>query len=158
MAVSVRGRSRLGAADRPPLSRGSIRMRQVITSRIAWMSRARTPQESAAALDAAIDTAQRLLLRLGGDASLQPLRPGGWCARETLGHLLDSACNNLRRFVIGQPPGVDRFDGYRQDEWVSRQAHRDRPWHSLMTLWTEYNRHLAHVMRHTSDAAAEGSA
>jgi RimJ/RimL family protein N-acetyltransferase len=122
------------------------------------MVRARTPQESAAALDAAVDAAQRTLVRLGEDASLQPLRPGGWCARETLGHLLDSACNNLRRFVIGQPPGVDRFDGYQQDEWVSRQAHRDRPWQSLVTLWTEYNRHVAHVMRHTSETAAGGSA
>jgi RimJ/RimL family protein N-acetyltransferase len=122
------------------------------------MSRVRTPQESAAALDAAVDSAQRTLVRLDEDTSLEPLRPGGWCARETLGHLLDSACNNLRRFVIGQPPGVGRFDDYQQNEWVARQAHRDRPWHSLVAFWTEYNRHLAHVMRHTSDAGAEGSA
>jgi RimJ/RimL family protein N-acetyltransferase len=122
------------------------------------MSPLRSPHESAAALDAAVDAAQRMLIRLDEDTSLAPLRPGGWCARETLGHLLDSACNNLRRFVIGQPPGVEHFDGYRQEEWVSRQAHRSRPWHDLVTLWTEYNRHLAHVMRHTSDAAAEGSA
>src|SRR6187401_1921858 len=115
MAVSVRGRSLLVAADRPLPSRESIRMRQVITSRIARMVRARTPQESAAALDTAIDAAARVLVRLGEEASLQPLRPGGWCARETLGHLLDSACNNLRRFVIRQPPGVERFDGYAQE-------------------------------------------
>ena len=57
-----------------------------------------------------------MLLRLAENASIEPLRPGGWCARETLGHRLDSACNNLRRFVIGQPPGVDRFDGYRNIE------------------------------------------
>ena len=119
MAVSVRGRSLLVAADRPPPSRESIRMRQVITSRIARMVRARTPRESAAALDVAIDAAARVLVRLGEDASLEPLRPGGWCARETLGHLLDSACNNLRRFVIGQPPGVERFDGYAQEQWVN---------------------------------------
>lgn len=122
------------------------------------MSHLRTPHACAAALDAAVDAAQPVLVRLGESESLEPLRPGGWCARDTVGHLLDSACNNLRRFVIGQPPGVERFDGYRQDEWVARQAHRDRPWHCLVTLWTEYNRHLAHVMRHTSDAAAEGSA
>jgi len=49
------------------------------------MVRARTPRESAAALDVAIDAAARVLVRLGEDASLEPLRPGGWCARETLG-------------------------------------------------------------------------
>src|ERR1043165_2080245 len=102
------------------------------------MPELRSPQQSAAALDAAVDAAQRVLVRLDDEASLEPLRPGGWCARETLGHLLDSACNNLRRFVVGQPPGVERFDGYQQDDWVGRQAHRDRPWRSLITLWTEY--------------------
>src|SRR5436190_8315542 len=157
MAVSVSGNSRCFAAARPPLSRGFIRMRQVITVRILPMSPP-MPAESAAALDAAVDAAQRVLVRLSETASLEPLRAGGWCARETLGHLLDSACNNLRRFVLGQSPDVEYFDAYRQDEWVRRQAHRGRPWHNLVTLWTEYNRHLAPVMRHTSEAAAEGSA
>jgi RimJ/RimL family protein N-acetyltransferase len=117
-----------------------------------------TPRESAAALDAAVDAALRSLARVDETSSLEPLRPGGWCARETLGHLIDSACNNHRRFVIGQPPGVERFDGYTQDEWVSLQQHRDRSWESLIELWTAYNRHLAHVMRSTTAEAAEGSA
>ena len=100
----------------------------------------------------------RSFTRVDEVSSQQPLRPDGWCARETLGHLIDSACNNHRRFVIGQPPGVERFDGYTQDEWVGRQRYRDVPWESLVSLWTAYNRHLAHVMRNTSPEAAEGSA
>ena len=117
-----------------------------------------TPNESAAALDAAVDAALRSFTRIDEASSQQSLRPGGWCARETLGHLIDSACNNHRRFIIGQPPGVQRFDGYTQDEWVGRQRYRDVPWESLVSLWTAYNRHLAHVMRSTSAEAAEGAA
>jgi RimJ/RimL family protein N-acetyltransferase len=117
-----------------------------------------TPFESAAALDAAVEAALRAFTRIDEKASQQPLRAGGWCARETLGHLIDSACNNHRRFVIGQPPGVDKFDGYTQDLWVGRQNYRDAPWANLLSLWTAYNRHLAHVMRSTTVEAAEGSA
>jgi RimJ/RimL family protein N-acetyltransferase len=71
---------------------------------------------------------------------------------------VDSACNNHRRFVIGQSPGVARFDGYAQDDWVTRQGYEDVRWADLVALWTAYNRHLAHVMRSTSAEAALGSA
>jgi RimJ/RimL family protein N-acetyltransferase len=117
-----------------------------------------SPQASATALDAAVDAALRTFARLDEPLSLVPFRPGGWCARETLGHLVDSACNNHRRFVVGQPPGIQQFDGYAQDAWVERQRYRDEPWDQLVALWTAYNRHLAHVMRSTSPEAAAGSA
>ena len=117
-----------------------------------------SPNRSAAALDAAVDSAIRSLARVDDESSQVPFRPGGWCARETLGHLIDSACNNHRRFVIGQPPGVARFDGYTQDEWVARQGYREESWSRIVALWTAYNRHLAHVMRGTSDEAAAGAA
>lgn len=117
-----------------------------------------SPHLTAAGLDTAVDAALRWLAVIDEASSQEPLRPGGWCARETLGHLIDSACNNHRRFVIGQPPGVPRFDGYEQDDWVGRQAYRQESWQGLVALWTAYNRHLAHVMRTTSDDAAAGTA
>jgi len=85
-------------------------------------------------------------------------RPGAWCARQILGHLIDSACNNHRRFVIGQSPETVRFDGYDGDAWVERQQYDAVPWRELVPLWTAYNRHLAHVMTCTSDATAARSA
>jgi hypothetical protein len=63
-----------------------------------------------------------------------------------LGHLIDSACNNHRRFIVGQSADVARFDGYNQNEWVSRQRYHEVPWRDLVALWTAYNRHLAHVI------------
>jgi hypothetical protein len=75
-----------------------------------------------------------------------------------LGHLIDSACNNHRRFVVGQSPETARFDGYNQDDWVSRQHYDQVPWRDLVTLWSAYNRHLAHVIGCTPDEAAARTA
>ena len=85
-------------------------------------------------------------------------RPGKWCAREIVGHLIDSACNNHRRFIIGQSSETAKFDGYEQNEWVARQRYDTAPWRDLVALWTAYNRHLAHVMTCTSEDAAARSA
>ena len=94
------------------------------------------------AIDAALDVFQRV------DEARTAARPaeGKWCAREILGHLVDSACNNHRRFVIGQDRGPITFDGYEQDAWVARQRYAEVPFRDLVVLWTAYNRHLAHVI------------
>jgi hypothetical protein len=92
-----------------------------------------------------------------GRTTVRP-QPGGWCAREVLGHLIDSACNNHRRFVVGQSPDTVRFDGYNQDEWVERQRYADEPWRDLVALWSAYNRHLAHVIESTADDVAARTA
>ena len=116
------------------------------------------PAESAAALDAAVTDALAVFARIDEAQSLQRPSAGAWCAREIVGHLLDSACNNHRRFVMGQSPGLARFDGYEQDTWVARQRYADEPWRDLVAFWAAYNRHLAHVMRTIpAEAAARGA-
>lgn len=116
------------------------------------------PARIADALDAAVADAVSVCARVDEGRSVVPRRPGGWCAREIVGHLIDSACNNHRRFVIGQTPGLAKFDGYEQNVWVSRQHYADAAWRDIVSLWTAYNRHLAHVMRHTPAAdAAHGA-
>ena len=117
-----------------------------------------TPAQSAAQLRLAIDEATRLFHDADDARTTKRSREGGWCAREVVGHLIDSACNNHRRFVVGQSPETTRFDGYEQDAWVSRQRYAEESWRDLVTLWTAYNRHLAHVMASTSEAAASRAA
>jgi uncharacterized protein (TIGR00730 family) len=109
-----------------------------------------SPSASAAALAAAVEDVLPLLTRADERATGRPPRPGAWCAREVLGHLIDSACANHRRFVIGPLPTTTHFDGYAQDVWVARQHYRDESWTDLVALWVAYNRHLVHVMRCTS--------
>ena len=108
-----------------------------------------TPAAIADDLDAAIRAGLALFEGAAEERTVMRPRPGGWCAREILGHLVDSACNNHRRFVIGrgQPPVV--FQGYDGDDWVARQRYAERPFGDIATLWAAYNRHLIHVIANT---------
>src|ERR1041384_46366 len=116
------------------------------------------PKSVAADLHAAIAEGVVMFSEIDDAKSRTRARPDGWSVREIVGHLIDSACNNHRRFVIGQGTGVARFDGYVQDEWVSRQGYAEEAWADLVALWAAYNRHLRHVMQHTSIEAAAMSA
>ncbi len=72
--------------------------------------------------------------------------PGVWSAKETVGHLIDSAANNHQRFVRGQFTDDLVFPGYVQDEWIAAQHYQDAPWSRLVELWRLYNLHLLHVV------------
>ena len=105
-----------------------------------------TSAQLSAELHAAIDDGLRFFAGVDETRTTKRPSPEAWCAREVLGHLIDSACNNHRRFVLGQSPDIRKFDGYQQDDWVGRQHYDKVPWRDLVALWTSYNRHLAHVM------------
>ena len=67
--------------------------------------------------------------------------------KEIIGHLIDSAANNHRRFVEGQFQDTLTFPGYAQDAWVRSQDYQAASWPSLVALWAGYNDHLMHVVR-----------
>jgi hypothetical protein len=71
---------------------------------------------------------------------------GGWSAKETLGHLIDSAANNHQRFVRAQFRDDLDFPGYEQDEWIAAQHYQEASWSRLIELWRLYNLHLLHVV------------
>jgi len=48
----------------------------------------------------AIDEGVALITAAPESATTCRPQPDGWCAREIVGHLIDSACNNHRRFII----------------------------------------------------------
>jgi len=111
-----------------------------------------TPAAIAAGLRATIDEGLKLFADVDERHTVRPAS-GAWSAREVIGHLIDSACNNHRRFIVGRSADVAAFDGYNQDDWVSRQHYNEVPWRELVALWTSYNRHLAHVIGRTPPAA-----
>jgi hypothetical protein len=78
-------------------------------------------------------------------ASARPA-PDKWCVKEIVGHLIDSAANNHRRFVQARWQDELVFPGYAQDDWVAVQDYRSALWPELVMLWQTYNHHLARVM------------
>ena len=47
------------------------------------------------------------------------------------------------------------FPGYEQDGWVEAQDYAHAEWRSLVTLWREFNLHIARVIERTPAAVAE---
>lgn len=97
-------------------------------------------------------TLESRLKGIGDAANSLPGAPGKWSLQEILGHLIDSASNNLQRFVRAQISdhlieGTLRLPGYAQDAWVQVQGYRDRPWDDLVDLWVALNRHILHVIK-----------
>ena len=81
--------------------------------------------------------------------------PGKWSIKEIVGHLIDSASNNHRRFVEAQGRDDLICQGYAQDDWVQFQRYQDSPLADLLGLWAAYNHHLAHVVGTTPRAVLE---
>jgi hypothetical protein len=79
------------------------------------------------------------------DAATAPA-PGKWCRKEILGHLVDSAGNNLQRVVRAQQVEMLEFPGYAQNDWVRCQGYAEEEWGQIIDLWVLLNRHLAHVV------------
>lgn len=73
--------------------------------------------------------------------------PGKSCVKEIIGHLIDSAAHNHRRFVQAALEPAFVFPGYAQDAWVGAQRYQDAAWPALADLWAAYNSHLMHVAR-----------
>jgi hypothetical protein len=72
--------------------------------------------------------------------------PGTWVKKEILGHLIDSAANNIQRFVRAAAADPLVFPGYDQNAWVAVNQYRSRPWTELVDLWIGLNRQVAHLI------------
>jgi hypothetical protein len=103
-------------------------------------------------LAGAVDAALSRLEAIDEAQSFRTRGPGTWSRKQVLGHLIDSAANNLHRFIRGQEGPELAFPDYDQPFWVATSGYQDRPWPALVRLWAELNRHLAHVIGRIDDA------
>ena len=79
------------------------------------------------------------------DFSAKPL-PHKWSKKEVLGHLIDSAQNNLRRFVVGQYESQPPFIAYQQDFWVACNDYQHAPSEEVIQLWRLINLRICAVL------------
>ena len=83
-----------------------------------------------------------------------PRAPGKWSPKQVIGHLVDSACNNHRRFVLDREQTDLEFPGYDEQAWARAQAWERADWQDLVELWRLYNLHLARVIQETPEEVA----
>ena len=72
--------------------------------------------------------------------------PVKWSKKEVLGHLIDSAQNNLRRFICGQYEKVPSKIVYDQDFWVKANSYQNAKKEEVISLWKLVNQRIADVL------------
>ena len=78
-------------------------------------------------------------------ASIKP-SPLKWSKKEIIGHMVDSAQNNIRRFVVAQYEEKP-FIKYSQDRWVIAANYQDYPLIDLVRLWILLNNHIVRILK-----------
>ncbi|CAL2090125.1 dihydrofolate reductase [Tenacibaculum sp. 190524A02b] len=68
-------------------------------------------------------------------------RQGKWSKKEVLGHLVDSAFNNLQRYIRVQYEEVPHIVYY-QNEWVQLQNWQNVKVEDIITLWIAINKQI----------------
>jgi hypothetical protein len=101
-----------------------------------------------AKLLATVDAADARLQAIGEANAAEPALAGGWSRKQLLGHLIDSASNNHQRFVRAALSDALAFPAYDTDGWAGLENAQEAAWGTLVALWANYNRYLAHVVSH----------
>lgn len=86
------------------------------------------------------------LLKIPPMQAGKKLNPEKWSKKEILGHLIDSASNNLQRFVRAGYNSAEDFPPYNGDRWVEVQHYNEMDWFDLVELFTQLNLHLCRVI------------
>ena len=73
--------------------------------------------------------------------------PDKWSRKEILGHLIDSAINNLQRFTeVSYNSESYQVRGYSQDHLVRANKYQQSNLQELITLWEALNKRIAYIM------------
>jgi DinB superfamily len=92
------------------------------------------------------------LLTISEAEASVPEREGKWSAKQVIGHLTDSAVNNLGRIVRMQIEVGPSLPGYEQMAWVNLQHYAEREWSQVLALWFALNEHVAWTIGHAEKA------
>lgn len=105
-----------------------------------------THLETAAAILKAVDEAFANFENISEGAWNVKPNPVKWSKKELLGHLVDSATNNLRRLVVGQYEQETKIV-YHQDEWVAYQNYQLAEVEEVKQLWLLLNHQYVRVIQ-----------
>ena len=110
------------------------------------------PVELSERLAVVLREAMPWLLTISEAEASVPEREGKWSAKQVIGHLTDSAVNNLGRIVRMQIEVGPSLPGYEQVAWVNLQHYAEREWAQVLALWFALNEHVAWTIGHVEPA------
>jgi len=90
------------------------------------------------------------LAKIGEEEYCLKPAPGKWSKKEILGHLIDSAESNIRRFVVAQyeeNPAIK----YNQDQWVTIANYQNWDTLDIINLWYLLNKQVCYILRNTPE-------
>ncbi len=101
--------------------------------------------DALARLQTHVDELPGRLMTLPPD-ELTEKRPGKWSRKEVLGHLIDSAINNLQRFTEAYSATDELvIRPYNQNELVEANHYHTRSLPQLLDLWISLNEQIDYV-------------
>ena len=99
-------------------------------------------------LSSYLEEIPKAYLQFSSNDLLRKPGPGKWSKKEILGHLIDSALNNLKRFTeIQFLPQPYIVQPYKQDELVAVNNYQQLELEHLLRLWQALNQQILDVVR-----------
>ena len=99
-------------------------------------------------LEITIETFPIKLKQFSSEELLKRSTQGKWSKQEILGHLVDSAINNLKRFTeIQCLPQPYTVISYQQNELIIVNGYQNLPLQHLLDLWQSLNRQIVFVVK-----------
>ena len=79
--------------------------------------------------------------------------PNKWSKKEIIGHMIDSAQSNIRRFVVAQYEEIPHIV-YNQDKWVALSNYQQFETGELLQLWYLLNVQISKIFVNTDPSMA----
>jgi hypothetical protein len=111
-------------------------------------------EESIEQLQSIIASYAQQLNGFNEDEWMYKSNPAKWSRKEVLGHLIDSAQNNIRRFIVAQYEDKPKIV-YAQDSWVAAANYQNYVTYDLVDLWVLLNKHICLVLKSIPEGVDE---
>src|SRR5688572_28641543 len=96
------------------------------------------------------------LKQISSEELLKRPAQGKWSKKEILGHLVDSAINNLKRFTeIQFLPQPFTVVSYQQNDLVTVNNYQNLPLDHLLKFWEVLNQHIVYVVKNIPEEKLE---
>ncbi|TMI75426.1 MAG: DinB family protein [Bacteroidetes bacterium] len=113
-------------------------------------------QSTAFELEAVIDQHLAALRAILKDKMEYKPSPSKWSKKEILGHMVDSAQNNIRRFIVAQYE-ENPIIVYKQDNWVALSNYQHYDLANLVNLWYLLNKHIVIILKNMTPETMQRS-